>query len=377
MIEVPTERAGGVSENGETRLSASASPHLTGRQSALFSCLHIDRSFFVQIRFLGLYYSLSFNPEMEDATCTWMLITMTRSNGTNVRAVAWRAGHLCCLMIVQPGLPALLCAREQAFKPATISQSMQVGECISLPSRKGRIRTLAQQKRTKAKSKTASDAATDLIPADIRELLGPSPVVDIAEEPIFERLLAGAVSELRPSGMIEWTLVYDFVVTTWDIRQLREFKTSFLQVENVKYSNYQKRKGMTDEQAKWVMDKVNYIRDAADPELTKEQNFKSFEQRFKETISLERPEIMRGNYEELNKLSVGETNYNGACRLSKVISNQAGTIDHLQKMTLMLEKRRDGLLRDLDRRQAARREQNAVHPRHDRDAADIETQAQA
>lgn len=238
---------------------------------------------------------------------------------------------------------------------------------------------MAQQKRrsTKAKSKTASDAATDLIPAEIRELLGPSPVVDIAEEAIFERLLAGAVSELRPSGMIEWTLVHDFVVTTWDIRQLREYKTAFLQVENVRYCTYVEDVEPTKEEIEERRKQDQYIYDAANPQLTKEENFMYFKQRFLEVFGQITSTTDRKENKKLENLSVGEDKYKRASRLSQVISNQAGTLDHLQKMTLMLEKRRDALLRDLDRRQAARREQNAVHPRHDRDATDIETQAQA
>ncbi len=133
-----------------------------------------------------------------------------------------------------------------------------------------------------------------------------------------------------------------------------------MQVENVKYSNYQQRKGMTNEQAKWVVDQVNYVRDAADPELTKEQNFKYFEQRFREAFSIPPPEVKLDKDEELKNLSVGETKYNRASRLSQVISSQVGTIDHLQRMTLMLEKRRDSLLRDLGRRQATRRENLAA-----------------
>jgi hypothetical protein len=192
---------------------------------------------------------------------------------------------------------------------------------------------------------------------------------------IFERLLASAVSELRPSGMIEWTLVHDFVVTTWEIRQLREYKTSFLQVEHVKHCKYQEQKKRTSEEQKQLIDNLKYVRDAANPEIIKEQNFNYFAERFLEPLAeRNRPPKTDVENKKLENMSVGETKYNRAFRFFEVISKQVGTIDHLQKMTLMLEKRRDTLLRDLDRRQAARREHNAVHHRHDRDATDIESQ---
>ena len=57
-------------------------------------------------------------------------------------------------------------------------------------------------------SQALQDAnVTDIVPAEIRELLGPSPVMDVVEAAIFERLLATAVSELTPVGIIEWTLL--------------------------------------------------------------------------------------------------------------------------------------------------------------------------
>lgn len=229
---------------------------------------------------------------------------------------------------------------------------------------------------SKAKKQAKSSATTDLIPPEIRELLGPSPVVDIAEEPIFERMLAGAVAELRPSGMIEWTLVHDFVVTTWEIRQLREYKTSFLQVEHVKYCTYRAEIELTEDQKKEVKEATEYVRDAADPELTKEQNFRYFNDRWLEILNRMKPAETHTENRKLTNLSVGETRYKRAIRFSQVIVNQAGTLDHLQKMTLMLEKRRDSLLRDLDRRQIARRERETAQLHRDQNATDIETRVE-
>ena len=221
------------------------------------------------------------------------------------------------------------------------------------------------------KSQAASDAAT-LIPTEIRELLGPSPVVDIAEEPIFDRLLAAAVNELNPSGMIEWTLVFDFTVTTWEIRQLREYKTSLLRVENVDISAHNKQDNSAP---RYQLVEAFHAMGLNKQKISEISGLELLNRLAEYSAQAETKEVQskQPGIKSLEQMSAGETLLDRASRLAKVISTNASAMDQLQRMTLMLEKRRDTLLRDLDRRQATRCERDSARPRHDRDATDIET----
>ena len=74
----------------------------------------------------------------------------------------------------------------------------------------------------------SGQTARPLIPDEIRELLGTAPVLHAAERPLFDRLLAGLVTQFNPVSIYDWIKVHDLACLTWQIRQLRSYEQALL-----------------------------------------------------------------------------------------------------------------------------------------------------
>ena len=74
----------------------------------------------------------------------------------------------------------------------------------------------------------SGQTARPLIPDEIRELLGAAPVLHAAEKPLFDRLLAGLVTQFNPVSIYDWIKVHDLACLTWQIRQLRSYEQALL-----------------------------------------------------------------------------------------------------------------------------------------------------
>ena len=76
---------------------------------------------------------------------------------------------------------------------------------------------------------TPPDTSQPLIPAHIAEIFGPPPVIQKKHVPFYDRLLAGLVTELEPSSMLEWLAVKELADLSWEILQMSQFRAASFQ----------------------------------------------------------------------------------------------------------------------------------------------------
>jgi hypothetical protein len=62
-----------------------------------------------------------------------------------------------------------------------------------------------------------------VIPADIRRILGPAPVLSTEDPNRFEELLIFFAQCIRPRNALEWFLVRDQTVARWKLERLTRF----------------------------------------------------------------------------------------------------------------------------------------------------------
>ena len=67
-------------------------------------------------------------------------------------------------------------------------------------------------------------ADTPAIPPEIRDLLGPAPVLSSEDPKRYERILNNLAQCVQPRDIIEWMLVRDLTDERWEIERLRRFK---------------------------------------------------------------------------------------------------------------------------------------------------------
>ena len=73
---------------------------------------------------------------------------------------------------------------------------------------------------------SAKDAAlpattTRVIPAHIRELLGPSPLTSLEDAAAYERILAQVAQAVSPKDVMEWVWVKELVDLGWEAGRAR------------------------------------------------------------------------------------------------------------------------------------------------------------
>jgi len=72
-------------------------------------------------------------------------------------------------------------------------------------------------------------ADTPAIPPEIRDLLGPAPVLSIEDANRYERALDRFAQCVQPRDAIEWMLVRDLADERWEIERLRRFKHELIE----------------------------------------------------------------------------------------------------------------------------------------------------
>ena len=89
---------------------------------------------------------------------------------------------------------------------------------------------------------TSADAPT--MPAEIRELLGPAPVLTTEDAKRYERILRNFAQCVRPRDFIEWMWVLDLTDHRWEIERLRRFKHQL--VEEAHKANVERTNAVTE-----------------------------------------------------------------------------------------------------------------------------------
>jgi len=64
------------------------------------------------------------------------------------------------------------------------------------------------------------------VPQEIRVLLGPSWLVEGEDAQLYEDLLAAVASAVKPTDLVDWVLLKDFVDLTWEIQRNRRNRES-------------------------------------------------------------------------------------------------------------------------------------------------------
>jgi len=73
-------------------------------------------------------------------------------------------------------------------------------------------------------------AKSGLTYAEVRPLLGSSWIIEGEDPQTYERLLAQVGTNIGPRDVIDWLLVFEIVVLTWEIRRARQLSGSVLRL---------------------------------------------------------------------------------------------------------------------------------------------------
>jgi hypothetical protein len=68
------------------------------------------------------------------------------------------------------------------------------------------------------------------VPQEIRVLLGPSWLVEGEDAQLYEDLLAAVASAVKPTDLVDWLLLKDFVDLTWEIQRNRRNRESLMRM---------------------------------------------------------------------------------------------------------------------------------------------------
>jgi hypothetical protein len=71
------------------------------------------------------------------------------------------------------------------------------------------------------------------VPEEIRILLGPSWIVEGEDAHLYEDLLAAVASAVKPTDLVDWLLLKDFVDLTWKIQRNRRNRESLMRLGRV------------------------------------------------------------------------------------------------------------------------------------------------
>lgn len=72
--------------------------------------------------------------------------------------------------------------------------------------------------------RVVTDAGAALVPAEIRELLGPPPLTSSENVTAYERMFSRVALAIGPGDFIEWTWVRELVDLGWEIARVRRAK---------------------------------------------------------------------------------------------------------------------------------------------------------
>jgi hypothetical protein len=70
----------------------------------------------------------------------------------------------------------------------------------------------------------AHSSPSQIIPADIRALLGPAPLTNLEDADAYERVLTQMALAVSPKDFVEWTWLKDVADLTWDAGRARRAK---------------------------------------------------------------------------------------------------------------------------------------------------------
>jgi hypothetical protein len=68
------------------------------------------------------------------------------------------------------------------------------------------------------------------VPEEVRELLGPSWIIEGEDPELYEELLAGVGAAVQPKDLVDWLLLKDIVALTWEIQRTRRYRDSLMRL---------------------------------------------------------------------------------------------------------------------------------------------------
>ena len=66
---------------------------------------------------------------------------------------------------------------------------------------------------------------TGIDPAELRQLLGPAPILSTESADQFEKVLDRLIAALKPRDMVEGLLIWDFAIPSWEINRYARHRT--------------------------------------------------------------------------------------------------------------------------------------------------------
>ncbi len=198
--------------------------------------------------------------------------------------------------------------------------------------------------RSRSPSREATPAASVVLTAEDRSLLGPAPVTIFENAEQYEELLRRLVAEVAPEGVIELIWVKDVADLTWEVLRLRRAKAVAIAV--------------AQEQAlRWVID----VTDAPDGSRVREMSggaraevvdylsapangaMYPDQREAAEMMAFAKQPIQRA----FAKLGLSEGEIGDAALVQSI-----GTVERLDRLVLISSRRRDAIIRDLERRRS-------------------------
>ena len=202
--------------------------------------------------------------------------------------------------------------------------------------------------RPRARSRTLSqdrppDASAVLTPDD-RDLLGPPPVTVFEDAEHYERLLRRLVADVAPQDVIELVWVKDVADLTWDVMRLQRAKVVAIAVAQEEALNWlvEVTEAPDDTRARDMSGGVRTIvADYLSAPLSAAAS--SDPQASAELAAIAKAPI----HLALAKLGLSEREIGDAALVQAV-----GGVERLDRLILISSRRRDAVIRDLERRRA-------------------------
>lgn len=206
----------------------------------------------------------------------------------------------------------------------------------ALPRPRSRIRS-------RNTSQGPSAGASVVLTAEDRSLLGPAPVTIFEDAERYEQLLSRLVAEVRPQDIIELVWVKDVADLTWEVARLQRAKGVSIAVAQEEALNWMvELTGVPGEsQARDMSGGVRAI--VADYLSAPLSAASSHPQASAELMAMAKTPVLLA----LSKLGLSEREIGDAALVQAL-----GAVERLDRLILISSRRRDAIIRDLERRRA-------------------------
>ena len=109
-------------------------------------------------------------------------------------------------------------------------------------------KTSASRKKNKSHAKSASKEThpVAIVPASVRELLGPPPVLMTEDAGKYDAILARLAAEIEPATLEEWFLLNDIACVNWEILRYRRAMNAELKIRYPEIAHHLASEAETD-----------------------------------------------------------------------------------------------------------------------------------